>query len=135
MGKTLRSSIELQNLKLNTKIGEYGEEDSAQFEHYLDLKFSIDTGYVLIHSDNMRDVYDYDQLVEKIEKLENSGRFITQEYLIKCIVDLCLKESKIMDLEIFLYKKSVTNLSGSYGVRLLVSANEMSYLRQERPST
>ena len=131
----MRSSIELQNLKLNTKIGEYGEEDSAQFEHYLDLKFSIDTGYVLIHSDNMRDVYDYDQLVEKIEELANSGRFITQEYLIKCIVDLCLKESKIMDLEIFLYKKSVTNLSGSYGVRLLVSANEMSYLRQERPST
>ena len=125
------SYIELKNLPLDAKIGEQDHENT-QYRHYLDLKFSIETGYVLLKSDHMQKVYDYDPLVANIKKLASSVNFQTQEYLTNCILNLCLEEKKIMDLEIFLYKKSATGSLGSLGVRLLISSTEMSSLRQEK---
>jgi dihydroneopterin aldolase len=65
--------IELRDLLLETQIGTYGPNDTRPDVHLLDLTLGIDTSKVLISTDEMRQVFDYDPLIAKsIVSLEMS---------------------------------------------------------------
>ena len=62
-----QASIELKDLKLDTKIGTYGPNDVVPDYHLLDLTLWIDPKLVLIPQDGMDHVFDYDPLIVEID--------------------------------------------------------------------
>ena len=76
------STIELTDLKLNTDIGTYGAGDVVPSAHLLDLTLSIDPALVLIETDGMAHIFDYDPLIDEIDRLARDGYHETQERLI-----------------------------------------------------
>ena len=83
---TTNACIELIDLELSTKIGTYGPGDVIPKKHLLDLTLWIDSKLVLISKDLMASVFDYDPLVNEIDKLANDGHYETQERLMTRIV-------------------------------------------------
>jgi dihydroneopterin aldolase len=58
-----RARVELRDLSLKTQIGTYGPDETRPDVHLLDLTLEIDTNLVLISSDAMAHVFDYDPLI------------------------------------------------------------------------
>ncbi len=110
--------IELRTIKFDTKIGTYGEEAVPPKEHILDLILGVDPKFVLIDTDSMHKVFDYDPLVAEIQRLAADGQYETQERLMTRIVSACAAYLEIVSLEICLRKAPVLNDSGSLGIRL-----------------
>ena len=121
---TTLAFIELRDLELNTQIGTYGPHDTKPDVHLLDLTLGIDPDKVLIATDAMAHVFDYDPLMAEIDRIAGDGHYETQERLMTKIVDACLIYSEIKTIDISLRKAPVRNGSGVLGVRL--SLNEMS---------
>ncbi|MFZ4711136.1 MAG: dihydroneopterin aldolase, partial [Zwartia sp.] len=65
---TLQAFVELRDLKLTTQIGTFAVASEAPKEHLLDLTLGIDAKLVLIESDTMAHVFDYDPLVHDINR-------------------------------------------------------------------
>jgi dihydroneopterin aldolase len=112
---TARAFIELRNLKLVAQIGTFVVTSDAPKEHRLDLTLGIDAGLVLIESDTMAHVFDYDPLVRDIDESSRDGYYETQERLITRIVQACAACSEIISVDINLRKGPVLNASGSLG--------------------
>jgi dihydroneopterin aldolase len=125
----MRSTIELRNLKIDAQIGTYGPADVVPEAHVLDLTLAINPVLVMIADDTMGSVFDYDPLIAEIDRLARDGHYTTQERLITRIVDACAAHLEIDALEIALSKAPVLAASGSLGVRLVLSAQDMSELR------
>ena len=123
------ASIELRDLSLKTQIGTYKEGDFIPDEHLLDLTLWIDSSLVLIANDDMSYVFDYDPLIEDIEKLAIDGHYETQERLMTRIVHVCASYPQIQSLEIGLRKSPVRNKSGSLGVRLSIDQEDLLKIR------
>jgi dihydroneopterin aldolase len=123
----MRSTIELRNLKIDAQIGTYGPADVVPEAHVLDLTLAINPALVMIADDTMASVFDYDPLIAEIDRLARDGHYTTQERLITRIVDACA--AQIDALDIALSKAPVLASSGSLGVRLVLSAQDMSELR------
>ena len=117
---TLQAFIELQAIKLDTKIGTYPLGAAHPREHLLSLVLCIDPKLVLIEEDSMQNVLDYDPLLLEIQRLAADKHYETQERLITRIVKACATYAEIISLEITLRKQPVLNDSGSLGVRLLL---------------
>jgi len=115
---TRQAFIELQNIKIDTKIGTYAPGSAAPNEHLLSLALCIDSTLVLIDEDSMQKVFDYDPLLLEIQRLAADQHYETQERLITRIVKACAVYAEIISLEITLRKQPVLNDSGSLGVRL-----------------
>ena len=122
--------IELRDLLLKTHIGTYGPNDTRPDVHLLDLTLGIETHKVLIATDEMRQVFDYDPLVAEIDRLAGDGHYETQERLITRIAQACAAYSDIKTIEICLRKAPVRNGNGSLGVRLLLNDMSTSELRE-----
>ena len=75
-------SVEPLNLELPARIGTYGPDDVVPESHTLDLTLSIASDWVLIATDDMANVFDYDPLLAEIERLAREGHYQTQERLI-----------------------------------------------------
>ena len=118
------ASVEIRDLKLDTQIGTYGPRDTKPEFHLLDLTLGIDTKLVLISTDGMEHVFDYDPLIQEIDRLAGDGHYETQERLMTRIAQACAVYPEIKTIEINLRKGPVLKGSGSLGVRLLL--NEMS---------
>ena len=101
------STIELTDIKLRTKIGNYGPDDIIPSAHLLDLKLSIDPVLVVIEADGMAHVFDYDPLVAEINRLACDGHYETQERLITRIVGASAAQPETSALEIYLRKTPV----------------------------
>ena len=114
--------IELRDLELNTQIGTYGPQDTKPDVHLLDLTLGIDPDKVLIATDAMAHVFDYDPLMAEIDRIAGDGHYETQERLMTKIVDACLVYSEIKTIDISLRKAPVRNGSGVLGVRLSLTA-------------
>ena len=127
--KMPKATIELIDLILPTKIGTYAPGDSVPEAHVLDLTLSIDTALVLIESDGMEHVFDYDPLVSEIDRLASDCHYDTQEWLISRIVRACATYTEITSLVIGLHKHPVRNGSGRLGVRLKLNINDLVKLR------
>ncbi|PHY05060.1 MAG: hypothetical protein CK528_16145 [Alcaligenaceae bacterium] len=128
---TMQAFIELRDLKLSTKIGTFAVASDAPKEHLLDLTLGIDAELVLIESDTMEHVFDYDPLVRDIDRLSRDGHYETQERLITRIVKACAAYSEIISLDINLRKGPVLNASGSLSVRVNLDQAAFSALRRE----
>jgi dihydroneopterin aldolase len=121
--------IELKDLQLQTQIGSYGPEAVIPKQHLLDLTLWIDQKLVLISTDVMENVFDYDPLVIEIDKLAGDGHYETQERLMTRIVQACANYREIECLEIGLRKSPVLAGSGSLGVRLAVDQTTLESMR------
>lgn len=127
------ATIELTDLELAADIGTYGPNDTAPAAHLLDLKLSIDSGRVLIETDGMAHVFDYDPLIAEIDRLARDGHYETQERLMTRILHACAAEAEITHVEVRLRKRPIFGASGALGVRLAVDAEHLARMR--RPST
>lgn len=113
--------IELRDLLLKTQIGTYGPHDTRPDVHLLDLTLGVDTSKVLISTDEMRQVFDYDPLIAEIDRLAEDGHYETQERLMTLIAQACAAYSEIKTIEIILRKAPVRKGNGSLGVRLVLN--------------
>ena len=128
---TAQAFIELRNLKLTTQIGTFAVASDAPKEHRLDITLGIDAKLVLIESDTMEHVFDYDPLVCDIDKLSRDGHYETQERLITRIVKACAAYPEIISVDISLRKGPVLNASGSLGVRVALDQTAFSAFRRK----
>jgi dihydroneopterin aldolase len=126
---TTNASIELKDLRLRTHIGTYQPGDTVPDAHLLDLTLWIDAGLVLIETDSMAHVFDYDPLVLEIDRLAGDCHYETQERLISRIAQACSAYSEIISMEISLRKSPVHNDSGLLGVKLRLDATALNQLR------
>jgi len=114
----VQAFIELRDLILATQIGTFAVTSDAPKEHRLDLTLGIEAKLVLIESDSMAHVFDYDPLVRDIDRLAKDGHYETQERLITRIVQACAAYPEIISVDINLRKGPVLSASGSLGVRV-----------------
>ncbi len=131
---TTTACIELRDLELSTDIGTYGPGDIIPTQHLLDLTLWIDSTLVLISTDLMASVFDYDLLVVEIDRLARDGHYETQERLITRIVEACAKYLEIESIEIGLKKLPVRTGTGSLGVRLSVDSATLNNIRSSTTS-
>ena len=124
-----QASIELKDLKLDTKIGTYGPNDVVPDYHLLDLTLWIDPKLVLIPQDGMDHVFDYDPLIVEIDLIAADGHYDTQERLMTRIVNACAQYQAIQSLEIGLRKGPVRRGAGSLGVKVLVDQATLNSMR------
>jgi len=123
------ATVELTGLKLETDIGTYGPDDVVPDTHVLDLSLQVDVSQVLVPSDGMAHVFDYDPLIAEIDLLARDGHYETQEWLMHRIVKACASYPEIKGLEIALRKSPVLGGSGVLGMRLVVTAQTLDGLR------
>ena len=126
----LSSTIELRDLRIETDIGTYGPDDTVPDHHWLDLTLEIRPERVLIDTDGMDRVFDYDPLVVEIDRLARDGHYETQERLMTRIVQACAACPDVIGLEIGLRKTPVRQGSGSLGVRLRLDAAALAPWRE-----
>ncbi len=127
--------IELRDLQLHTDIGTYGPEDTRPDAHLLDLTLGIAVTQVLIAHDDMSQVFDYDPLIEEIDRLASDGHYETQERLITRIASACAAYPAIQCIEISLRKSPVRSGSGSLGLRLTLDEIATEALRLHQTQT
>lgn len=127
-----QASIELIDFELITEVGTYGPSDSKPDAHLLNLILEIDTKQVLISSDEMKYVFDYDPLIKEIDRLAGICKYETQEYLMTRIAGACAAYSEIKKIEISLKKVPVRNGNGSLGIRLTLDEAATNELRPHK---
>lgn len=126
---TARSTVELRDLALDTRIGTFAPGDTAPDQHLLDLTLWIDPSLVLIEQDGMDHVFDYDPLVAEMERLARDGHYETQERLMTRMVQACAACPQIEAVEIALRKLPIRARSGSLGLRLWVDGTTLNDMR------
>lgn len=129
---TVRSTVELRDLALDTRIGTFGVGDTAPDQHLLDLTLWIDSSLVLIEQDGMDHVFDYDPLVAEMERLARDGPYETQERLMARMAQACASFPHIEAVEIALRKMPVRGQSGSLGLRLWLDSIALAGMRAAR---
>lgn len=126
------STVELTDLRIAADVGTYAPGDVVPERHLLDLTLSIDPALVLIETDGMDRVFDYDPLIAEIDRLARDGHYATQERLVTRIVAACATHAEIEALVIHLRKSPVLDGSGTLGVRLVLDAEHLDRLRRTR---
>lgn len=126
----LTSTVELTDLEVPAEIGTYGPNDVVPRAHGLDLTLSIDPRLVMIPADGMAHVFDYDPLIQDIDRIAQDGPYATQERLMTRIVEACARYTEIEAVSLMLWKTPVLGETGKLGVRLSVSAAALSRLRR-----
>jgi dihydroneopterin aldolase len=125
-----QARIELRDLHLPVSIGTYGPDDVVPDAHVLNLDLTISPELVQVTSDAMANVFDYDPLVAQIAAITRSRTFETQEYLMTLIVQACAAHHEITAVDISLRKHPVLGPTGSLGVRLILTAEDLAALRR-----
>lgn len=126
---TARTTIELRDLPIQTRIGTYPPGIPAPTEHRLNLTLWIDPALLLIDWDGMERVFDYDPLVAELEWLAGDGSYETQERLITRMARACAAHQEVQALELALRKGPLREGSGSLGVRVFLDGAELQALR------
>lgn len=127
--KMPQATIELKDLILPASIGTYGPSDTVPDAHVLNMTLSIDPNLVLVASDGMSNVFDYDPLIDTIYLVSRDCHYDTQEWLISRIAGACAAYTEITGIEVGLHKSPVRDGSGALGVRLKLNAKELADLR------
>ncbi len=128
---TRQAQIELRDLRIEANIGTYGPDDVVPQGHLLDLTLTIDPDLVQIATDRMDQVFDYDPLIEQIDRLASTQHYESQEYLMTRIVQACAAYPQISGLDIGLRKYPVRRGTGSLGVRLVLGGTDLATLRKQ----
>ena len=127
----MNSTVELTELELDCELGTYSLNDIVPSAHLLDLKLSINAELVLIKTDGMINVFDYDPLIAEIARLARDGHYETQERLLTRIVTACADQPQITAIEVYLRKTPVTSKGGTLGIRLKIDAERLAHLREQ----
>jgi dihydroneopterin aldolase len=127
----MRSTIELSGLELPVSLGTYGPDDVVPEAHLLDCVFEIEPSLVLIDTDTMARVFDYDPLVASIVALARERHYETQEHLITRIMMVCAYIDEIKAVELMICKTPVLRSGGQLGVRLAMSREELDNLKSD----
>jgi dihydroneopterin aldolase len=127
----LNSTVELTELELDCELGTYSLNNIVPSAHLLDLKLSINAELVLIKTDGMINVFDYDPLIAEIARLARDGHYETQERLLTRIVTACADQPQITAIEVYLRKTPVTSKGGTLGIRLKIDAERLAHLREQ----
>ena len=127
----MNSTVELTELELDCELGTYSLNNIVPSAHLLDLKLSINTESVLIKTDGMINVFDYDPLIAEIVRLARDGHYETQERLLTRIVTACADQPQITAIEVYLRKTPVTSKGGTLGIRLEIDAERLAHLREQ----
>ena len=128
---TRQALVELRDLCIEAQIGTYGPTDVVPDTHLLDLTLIIAPALVQITADDMGLVFDYDPLIEQIERVATADHYETQEYLMTRIAQICATYPEISGLDICLRKRPVRRGTGSLGVRLVLGAEDLVALRRQ----
>ncbi|MCH2108544.1 MAG: dihydroneopterin aldolase [Polyangiaceae bacterium] len=123
------STIELRGLELPLDLGTYGPGDLVPEAHLLDLTLTIDSSLVLVNSDAMAEVFDYDPLIAEIDRLARDGHYETQEFFMTRVVKACAQYREIEGLEITVSKRPVLGTSGNLGVHLRLDSDALAKAR------
>lgn len=123
------AKIELTDVVLPTQIGTYGPDDTVPEAHLLDLTFEVNPELVLVAGDGMEHVFDYDPLVDEIDRLARDRHYETQEWLMSRISQACAARPEITSLDIALRKHPVRAGSGALGLRLTLDTEDLARLR------
>ena len=126
----MNSTVELTELELDCEIGTYFLNDIVPSAHLLDLKLSINLELILIETDLMINVFDYDPLIAKISRLACDGHYETQERLLTRIVTACADQAQVTSIEVYLRKTPVTNDGGTLGIRLKIDTEQLARIRE-----
>ena len=124
--------IELRDLQLKTDIGTYGPYDTKPDVHILDLTLGVAVENVVIASDGMAHVFDYDPLIVEIDRLAADCHYETQERLMTRIAEVCASHPAILHIEISLKKLPVRLGSGSLGIFLSLDELDTRKLRSKQ---
>ena len=127
--------VELFDLELVTEIGTYGSSDIQPDVHLLNLILEIDTEQVLVSSDEMKHVFDYDPLIKEIDRLAGLKKYETQEFLMTRIAVACATYSEIRAIGISLRKAPVRNGNRTLGIRLTLDEAATNELRHDKKWT
>ena len=127
----MNSTVELTELELDCELGTYSLNNIVPSAHLLDLKLSINAELVLIKTDGMINVFDYDPLIAEIARLARDGHYETQEKLLTRIVTACADQPQITAIEVYLRKTPVTSKGGTLGIRLKIDAERLAHLREQ----
>ncbi|MFA8386958.1 MAG: dihydroneopterin aldolase [Pelagibaca sp.] len=128
----MRATVNLRDLVIETQIGTYGPEDVVPRAHILDMVLTIDPALVFIDRDGMDRVFDYDPLLRDIDVLARDEHYHTQERLMTRIVHAAARYSEITEISVSLCKTPVLDNRGYLGVTLVVDAEDLAVLRQQK---
>ncbi len=126
---TCKSTIELRDLKLLTKIDTYKSGDVIPDEHRLDMTPWINSRLVLIGKDSMAEVFDYDPLVVEVDKLVKATPHQTHEMINGLIAKVFASYPQIEAAEIALRKTPVLSGTGTLGIRIYLDLETLMSLR------
>ena len=124
-----QARVELRDLQIAASIGTYGPDVVVPDAHVLDLTLTIAPDLVQVAIDDMTSVFDYDPLLVQIDALARGRKFETQEYLITLIVKACAAYRQIEAVDLCLRKHPVLGGTGSLGVRLSLTAEDLAKMR------
>ena len=126
----MNSTVELTELELDCEIATYTLNDIIPSAHLLDLKLSIDPELMLIETDGMMHVFDYDPLMAEINRLARDRHYETQERLLTRIVNACADQPQVTAVEVYLRKTPVTSKGGTLGICLKIDSEHLAHIRK-----
>ena len=131
-GMKMSSTVELRDLELPLQLGTYGPDDLVPEAHLMDLTLTIDPSLVMVKSDEMSEVFDYDPLIAAIDRLARERHYETQEFFMSRVIDACAEYSAIEEVDIFVSKRPVLGKTGQLGVRLRLDQEALRRLRADK---
>jgi FolB domain-containing protein len=107
--------IKIKNLRLKTVIGIFDWESNVDREIIINVEISSNSLKGL-HSDNISDAIDYDQLISKIKNLVASNRFKLVEKLAQTLMDEILTDKRISRCKLEIDKVGAVENVDSFSV-------------------
>ncbi len=114
--------IYIENLKCYAKIGLFDWERKTK--QPLVINITLDIKKIHNISDNIKDTVDYKSLAYKINELIQNSEFQLIESLGIEIANLCLKEQKVINVDVKIDKPGALKLSENVGVIISRGKNE-----------
>lgn len=109
--------IKIKNFRLKTIIGIHEWEEKVDREIIINAE--IDTDFVAsLHSDNIADTIDYDNIITKIKNLISKNRFKLIEKLAQEIMNKIMEDNRIKRCKLEVDKVGVVESVESFSVTI-----------------
>jgi FolB domain-containing protein len=109
--------IKIKNLRLHTIIGVFDWEKDIDREIIINAE--ITTNFTeSLHSDNISDTIDYDQIILKIKNLVANNRFKLVEKMAQTLMDAILEDQRISKCKLEIDKVGVVENVDSFSITI-----------------
>lgn len=109
--------ILIKDLSLRCIVGIYPEERMEKQDVVINIILHADYRRAC-QSDRIEDAVDYKKVKKKVVALVEESSFFLIERLAECIADLCLEDSRVRRVEVFLDKPGALRFARSVGVHI-----------------